>query len=397
MAGVSSVGVFATFAQSTRALAADRPRRALLGVALAAFILGPWLLWFFRAKVTVYETSEKARLETEQAAHSVDAPVGGRLAAFGLVLGQEVKAGDVLAEIDSESERRRVVEEKTRLTMLAPEIDALTRVLRANEQTVQNDREATLAVVDQRKASQTEAEAAARLAQEEAARAAKLQDSGSIPDLELLRARTDAEKRRAAAEAAALGIITELKTQRTRESQSVARIEDLRRELTTLEGRRALTQATIDALEHEIEKRTIRATVGGRVEDVATLTAGSYLKEGDKLGAIVPRGGLHVVAEFPPHTSVGRVRAGQGARLRFDGYPWTQYGTLAAKVVSVASEPRQGNVRIELDVLPDTSTRIPLQHGMTGVAEIEVEEVSPATLVLRTTGRLLARTPERKE
>jgi membrane fusion protein (multidrug efflux system) len=56
----------------------------------------------------------------------------------------------------------------------------------------------------------------------------------------------------------------------------------------------------------------------------------------------------------------------------------------------VASELRQGRVRVELDVLDARSSRIPLQHGMTGVVEIEVERVTPAVLVLRMVGRKLA-------
>ena len=83
---------------------------------------------------------------------------------------------------------------------------------------------------------------------------------------------------------------------------------------------------------------------------MATLQIGTFVKAGDKLGAVVPAGGLTAVAEFLPSVALGRVHAGQPARLRLDSFPWTQYGSLATTVSNVASEVRDGRVRVELTV-----------------------------------------------
>jgi multidrug resistance efflux pump len=114
------------------------------------------------------------------------------------------------------------------------------------------------------------------------------------------------------------------------------------------------------------------------------------VQEGDRLAAIVPRGDLQVVADFPPPSALGRIQPGQPARLRLEGFPWTQYGSLAATVSRVASEVRNGRVRVELSVDVDQASPIPLQHGLPGSVEVQVERVAPATLVLRTAGKLLA-------
>ena len=100
---------------------------------------------------------------------------------------------------------------------------------------------------------------------------------------------------------------------------------------------------------------------------------------------------MRAVAEYTPSAALGRVRPGQPARLRLEGFPWAQYGSLRATVAVVASEPRDGRVRVELELQPDPGSAIPLRHGLPGTAEIEVERVSPATLVLRAAGKLLAR------
>ena len=48
------------------------------------------------------------------------------------------------------------------------------------------------------------------------------------------------------------------------------------------------------------------------------------------------------------------------ARLRLDSFPWTQYGSLATTVSRVASEVRDGRVRVELTVASEPPARLPL-------------------------------------
>ena len=130
--------------------------------------------------------------------------------------------------------------------------------------------------------------------------------------------------------------------------------------------------------------------MAGRLGEVAELRIGSVVREGDRLAVVVPRGDLQVVADFLPPSALGRIRPGQPARLRLEGFPWAQYGSLAATVSRVASEVRNGGVRVELSVDPDGAAPIPLQHGLPGAVEVQVERVAPVTLVLRTAGKLLA-------
>jgi membrane fusion protein (multidrug efflux system) len=175
-----------------------------------------------------------------------------------------------------------------------------------------------------------------------------------------------------------------------RDSQSRARYEELRRDAAELDERIATTRASIETLTQEVEKHLLRAPTAGKLGEVANLQVGAVVQAGDRVGTVVPAGDLRVVAEFDPAVSLGRVRAGQVARVRLDGFPWLQYGSLSARVDSVATEPRQGMVRVELAVVT-SDPRIPLQHGLPGTVEVEVERVPPAVLVLRAAGAQVAR------
>ena len=362
----------------------------LVGIALTLALLCGWCAWFFGARVLVVETSEAARLEVDRAAHAIDAPVAGKIVSSRLAIGLVVEAGEVLVELDAESERKRLEEARVQLGAIGPELEALRRALVAEEQAITSDRGATAIALDQARARQEESEIGRRLALEEAARAGKLRDSGAISDIDHLRKQSDAERQRAATDALSLDVGRQRGDQQTRESQARARLEALRRDVATLEGRRSTTTATIDILRYEIDRRTIRTPIAGRVGDTAQLRPGAYVREGDKLGAVVPDGEIKVVTEFLPVAALGRIRAGQHARVRLDGYPWVEYGMLSATVTRVGSEVRAGRIRVELAVVPDARSALPLEHGLPGSAEVEVERVTPAAMVMRTVGKTLA-------
>jgi membrane fusion protein (multidrug efflux system) len=355
-----------------------------------AALLAAWLAWFFGAEVSLYEVSDAARLEADIAAHAVDAPALGRIVSTQLVLGREVQAGDVLVELDADAQRLQLDEERSRLAALRPQLEALGAEAAAQGQALTEERQASRAALAEAGAKAREAEALAQIGDQEAHRAASLHATGNLADLDLLRVKAEADRRQAAAESLRLAVDRLGREQRTRDSDRRARMEALRGEATRLEGQKATTAATIERLQNEIERRRIRAPVTGRIGEVADLRAGAVVDEAQRLGAIVPPGGLRVVAEFLPPAALGRIRPGQRARLRLEGFPWAQYGSLPATVSSVGSEIRDARIRVELAVHPDPASPIPMQHGLPGAVEVEVERVSPAALVLRIAGRLVA-------
>jgi len=89
-----------------------------------------------------------------------------------------------------------------------------------------------------------------------------------------------------------------------------------------------------------------------------------------------------------------RTMPGQTAQLKIDGYPWTIYGTVPARVTRVGTEPGQvatpeaipNTVRVELDIETPADQRIQLRHGMTLTVEVEIARVSPVALLMRSIG-----------
>lgn len=381
----------ATFSQSLRALSADRPRRSLATASIAAALLAGWLVWFFEAPITVVEVAEAARVEVERSTFNVESPVAGHVKQIRAEIGREVEAGEVLVVLDAELELRKLVEERAKLDKLTPELEAVLREMRAEEKAAKDTQVAGAAAVAEERARKAEADHRAELAEEEAKRATTMFDAGAVPEIDLLRARSEALGQKAAVKALSLGVDRIAGEQKARESEAESRIERLRRDAASIQGERAATEASIRVLEEAVEKRSIRAPARGRIGEVAALRPSAWVEEGEKLCSIIPEGELHIVAEFPPAAALGRVHPGQRARMRLDGFPWTRFGVVGAKVAKIASEARDGRIRVELDIERDEPLNVPLQHGLPGALEVDVEIATPARLALAAVGKALGR------
>jgi multidrug resistance efflux pump len=382
----------ASFPRTLRSLRVDGFRSVVTALVVAAVLLGAWGAWFALGTVRVFERSEGARIEVAGAPQAIQTPVSGTVVSADLTLGRVVQAGEVLVALDARAEALALDEARRQQEASAAQIEYLKAELAATEAATRDDQMAAKAALAEARARRREAEARRALATEEASGITKLSQSGHIGDIERLRANTEAQSREASVEASAVGEARLDWAQRTSTSDRLAAIARLRREVARVEGEEKVTASTIEKLSHEIERRKLRSPVGGRIGEVMVLREGSVVHEGDRVATVVPSGELRVVAEFA-QAAVGRLRRGQSARVRLTSFNWAEFGTLAASVVSVATEPQAGRIRAELRLTAPPPPGIPLQHGLAGDVDVEVERTSPAALVLRAAGRYLGAAP----
>jgi membrane fusion protein (multidrug efflux system) len=375
------------FSRTTRSLDDNRGRIALILVLVSGSLLGVWFLWMITAKVTIYGLARSARVETQLAIHPIQSLYSGRISANYLVLGQEVKRGDVLLELDANVQMLELTEQEREGASIEGQISALQREILADRRALADDQSAAEIGVEEARAHVQEAEAGVALATADADRLSKMQAAGLVPKVDLARALAEDQKQKAAANSLKLSIDRLRREQRTRASERQSHIEELTREVARLSGLSLKEGATIDRLRSEVQLRSILAPVDGKIGEIANLRVGSIVHEGEQLGAIIPAGTLKVVAQFDPATALGRVHEGQRARVRLDGFPWAQFGTVNATVATVANEVRDGTVRVDLTLL--AGTPVPLQHGLPGKVEVEIEKISPAALLLRVAGQSL--------
>jgi membrane fusion protein (multidrug efflux system) len=373
------------FSRTLRALDADRGLGGLL-MATGAGLLLCWGLWLGLARVTVYADSEAARVESIGGARPLQAEVTGRVVAVFAQVGDPVLEGDPLIELDATALELELQAIDARQAALAVQVDALASAVVAAEAGLQGVAAAARQAEGEMGARKAEAEAAARQAEAEYAAAAA--EPGGFARQEVDRLRASASSRRALSEAMGYA---------RRHVSASAALDGLDRQgaLATLQqtlaaatGELTAAQAELQRLDTLIERHQLRAPVSGTLGELRGLMAGDLVAAGELLGAVIPEGELGVVASFGP-AALGRVAVGAAARVRLDAFPWTTHGSLPATVLRVASEPREGGLRVQLSL--DDDGGLPLQHGLTGVVEVAVGDEAPAMLLLEAAGARASR------
>jgi len=377
------------FTKTLRALDQSGTRTVVWWFLAAVVLAGALGTWMTLGRVQLDEISEEARIEIDGSAFVVQAPVTGRVIRVNYALGQAVAAGAVLVEIDSGRERLQVNEEQSRTQAVEPELLALRNEIGLETSAQEVERRASRAALDEARAKIQETDAPRKLAERERARTEELSQAGLAPKRDVERAASELERLRTVA-ATAQSAIARIETEQDkREKEREIRIAAIRSKIAKLEGDRQTFGAGVKRAQQDVANRQILAPIAGRIGEAPVLLPGSVLKEGDRIAAIVPAGGLRIVAQFPPAAAHGRIRPGQKALMRLRGYPWAEFGVVEGEVTAVASEDRDAKVRVELAVASSPSLRIPLRHGLPGALEVQVEKISPLTLLLRQSGQWL--------
>ncbi|WP_437871918.1 HlyD family secretion protein [Sorangium sp. So ce363] len=371
------------FFRTMRSLEIERGPRTWIRLAVILAVLGAWAGWMHAARVSVYATTGKARLEVSRMAHRVAAAEPGRVSVVQVSLGRHVEQGEVLVELDAAVEERRLEEERTRAAALAPKIEALQHQIAVEEEVRAWQVKLSDASVARARIDLRQRDLSAAHGEELRAMSERLHDERLASTADHLEAKSRAADEQLKAEGARADLRRLSVAGRHDERQTAARLAELGRALGDLVAEQQAADAAVHTALAQIERRKVRAPIAGKLGNIAALQVGDVLKPGDLVATVVPGDDLHAVALFAPSDAVGRVVPGQRARMRLDGFAWTQFGMIEGEVSHVASEPYDGAIRVELLVRPESAASIPVQHGMPGTAEVEVERVSPWALLLR--------------
>jgi multidrug resistance efflux pump len=318
--------------------------------------------------------------------------VDGIVSAANVYLGRAVSKGDVLLKLDTTEHELRRAELEVGIRTSSASLEALRAELAA-------ERHVRGAVASM--AEQASLSAAARISLDEKALVFKerelemderLREASVVSNIEALHTAADTETQRARVVATSAQATLDTLASKMNVRERDARLASVGSRIAEAEAQLAQMKAQLDTLNFEIRRRTVLAPVSGVLADVMSIGAGMSVTREQRLVTIVNEGPLRVVGLFAPEQSNGRVQPGQQATLRFDSFPWSQFGTVKAITSAVAGEPRDGNMRVELRILAQNPA-ITLQHGMTAACEVEVESTTPLRLLLRSLSEIVTREP----
>ena len=107
---------------------------------------------------------------------------------------------------------------------------------------------------------------------------------------------------------------------------------DWRERLASADAALAAQRLERHKLRHHLREHRVHAPVTGRVQELAVRTPGQVVRLAEPLMVIVPHEDvLHVEASIA-NQDIGLLAPGQAAVVKVETYPFTRYGTLAARL-----------------------------------------------------------------
>lgn len=147
---------------------------------------------------------------------------------------------------------------------------------------------------------------------------------------------------------------------------------------------KALFQQAVFQLKSQIDdwKKNFlfMATEDGTLNFTSFLQANQMVQAGSVLAFIIPQHNEVYAETLVPQSNFGKVAKGQKVLLKFDAYPWQEYGTLIGTIDYIGSVPVDSGFYLARIALPqDLSTnykkQVPFKEGLLAQSEIVTQDM----------------------
>ena len=176
--------------------------------------------------------------------------------------------------------------------------------------------------------------------------------------------------------------------------KSEEQLNNLETQITTLKAEIAQNQSQTKSLEFQLSQRVLTAPIKGTVFQSLIESVGVVVQPGDTIVEIAPEGSSLLLRAQMATTESGFLRRGMPVKMKFDAYPFQDYGVVEGKVTDISptskvTESDQGNVatyelKIEFDrnCIPTPKECIALRPGDTATAEVIIRQRRIVDLIL---------------
>jgi HlyD family secretion protein len=142
----------------------------------------------------------------------------------------------------------------------------------------------------------------------------------------------------------------------------------------------------------QLQQRTVRSPIDGVIFELPVTKPGQVLQSGQRIARIAPKGKEMIIKAEMPSSETGFLKVGMPVKVKFDAYPFQEYGIGQGKVKWISPDSKQteqGGVGIyELEITLDKpyiengNKRIKLTPGQSATAEVIVRQRRVIDLLL---------------
>jgi len=166
------------------------------------------------------------------------------------------------------------------------------------------------------------------------------------------------------------------------------------------QNRIARLQSDLAAAQLALQHTTITAPVTGTLTTLEVRSAGTVLQPGQTIATIMPRGARLLVEAHVPNKDIAFIEKGMRAKLKFDAFPFQDYGIVDGTVIEVSPDAQTNSDSssfYKVMIAPGQTEigakgkNVPLRAGLALSAEIVTERKTIMALLLEPFRKLKAK------
>jgi hemolysin D len=163
-------------------------------------------------------------------------------------------------------------------------------------------------------------------------------------------------------------------------------LKDLDTQIGTLQSQIAQTGSQITSIKLQMQQRIVRSPIDGVIFELPITKAGAVVQPGQRIAQIAPKNTGFVLKANIPIQDSGFLKVGMPVKVKFDAYPFQEYGITQGKVTWISPDSKaiqtpQGNIEnFELEIALDKQyvengeKRVQLSAGQTANAEVIIRQ-----------------------
>jgi hemolysin D len=171
-------------------------------------------------------------------------------------------------------------------------------------------------------------------------------------------------------------------------------LEDLETQILTLRSQMQQNLSKIESLEFQLSQRVVKAPSSGVVFHLPVEGVGAVVQPGERLVEIAERDSPLILKAYMQTTESGFLKVGMPVKVKFDAYPFQDYGVQTGELIWVApdsklTETEKGKqetfelkIKLAQSYLMGRDRQIRLTPGQTATAEAIVRQRRLIDLVL---------------
>ncbi|NEQ86849.1 MAG: HlyD family efflux transporter periplasmic adaptor subunit, partial [Moorea sp. SIO2I5] len=157
------------------------------------------------------------------------------------------------------------------------------------------------------------------------------------------------------------------------------KIQQLEVELTQIKARISENETLVNTAKTRLKQKFLKAPVDGIISSLNISNTGEVVQPGNSIAEIAPQGAPLVLSANLPTREAGFINEGMPVQVKFDAYPYQDYGIIKGTVISISSDAKADQlmgsvykvkVSLDRDYVIEDDEIIRFKAGQTANADI---------------------------